>query len=82
MLDILYILLRLNFLPFENQLKLGNIINFLYIHLVHINTITYDFFSCLSVTEESQKLGISKFCKILLMIFSKNLMEMQSFYSY
>lgn len=71
MLDILYMLFRLNFLPFENQLKLGNIIDFLYIHLVHINTITYGFFSCLSVTEESQKLGISKFCKIFVDDFFK-----------
>ena len=71
MLDILYILFPLNFLPFENQLKLGNIIDFLYIHLVHINTITYGFFSCLSVTEESQKLGISKFCKIFVDDFFK-----------
>ena len=71
MLDILYILFPLNFLPFENQLKLGNIIDFLYIHLVHINTITYGFFSCLSMTEESQKLGISKFCKIFVDDFFK-----------
>ena len=71
MLDILYILFPLNFLPFENQLKLGNIIDFLYIHLAHINTIMYGFFSCLSVTEESQELGISKFCKIFVDDFFK-----------
>ena len=61
--------------------------DFLYVHLVHVDTITHGFFSCLSVTEESQKLknGFQNFVKFSSAVFETNLVEMQiwwrSFYS-